>query len=71
MRPGGARVRALVRSPHLQQLIELDAGTNNLKRADALLDTDRLPKLAALDLRDNPLTPAARAKLHRARGWIA
>ena len=62
---------ALVRSPHLQRLIELDAGTNNLKKANALLDTALLPKLAALGLNGNPLTPAARAALHRARGWIA
>lgn len=59
---------AVVRSPHLQRLIELDAANNNLKRAAALLDAERLPELAAVGLYGNPLTAAARAKLHRARG---
>ncbi|WP_162665972.1 TIGR02996 domain-containing protein [Gemmata massiliana] len=68
---GERGLTALVRSPHLQQLVELDVGNNNLKRAGALLDPIRLPRLSALGLGGNPLTPAARAKLHRARGWLA
>ncbi len=62
---------ALVRSPYLQQLVELDIGNNNLKTAAALLDTARLPHLAAFGLYNNPLTGPAREKLHRVRGWVA
>jgi uncharacterized protein (TIGR02996 family) len=60
----------LARSPHLQGLIELDLSGNKLKRAAALLDAGRLPRLAALGLTGNPLTAAAGEQLHRARGWL-
>ena len=61
---------ALARSPHLQQLLELDLTGNGLKRVAVLLDTDALPRLAKLELSYNPVAPAARAALHRARGWL-
>jgi uncharacterized protein (TIGR02996 family) len=59
---------ALVRSPHLQQLIELDVQNNKLTTAAAVLDKGLLPRLAALRLDGNPLTAAARSKLQKVRG---
>lgn len=61
---------ALARSKHLRNLIELDVGSNNLKRAAALLDAGAFPRLARLDLHHNPITPADRDALHRVRGWL-
>ncbi|MCI0702165.1 MAG: TIGR02996 domain-containing protein [Planctomycetia bacterium] len=68
---GEKGLTALVRSAHLQQLIELDISYNTLKKATALLDTTRLPRLATVKLEGNPFSQVAREKLHRARGWIA
>jgi hypothetical protein len=61
---------ALARSPHLQQLIELDVSYNKLRRAAALLNAARLPRLATAWLAGNSFTRAAHEKLRRARGWI-
>ncbi|MBY0460679.1 MAG: TIGR02996 domain-containing protein [Gemmataceae bacterium] len=68
---GDRGLTALAKSPHLQGLIELDLSNNVLKTAAALLDPDRLPHLAAVNLSGNLLSSPARDKLHRARGWTA
>ena len=65
---GDAGLTAIVRSPHLQQLIELDVSGNKLKTAAALRATAKLPRLAAVRLSGNAITPAAHRRLHAARG---
>ncbi|QEG25405.1 hypothetical protein GobsT_01310 [Gemmata obscuriglobus] len=67
---GDRGLTALARSRHLQGLLELSVYNNTLKKAAALLVPDRLPRLAALNLDVNPIRPADRAALHRARGWL-
>jgi uncharacterized protein (TIGR02996 family) len=67
---GEKGLAALVRSPHLQQLIELDVQENKLKTAAAALDTDLLPRLAALRLDGNPLAAGAHRKLQKVRGLV-
>jgi uncharacterized protein (TIGR02996 family) len=61
---------ALARSPHLQQLIELDLTNNKLTAATAIRDKQLLPRLAALKVGGNSLSPTAQRKLHEARGLI-
>ena len=61
---------ALVRSPHLQQLIELDVTGNKLKTASALRAPKRLPRLAAVRLDGNTISPAAYRQLTATRGLV-
>jgi uncharacterized protein (TIGR02996 family) len=64
---GERELTAIVRSPHLQQLIELNVEKNKLKTATALQNSELLPQLAAARLEYNKITPAARQKLNKAR----
>jgi uncharacterized protein (TIGR02996 family) len=67
---GDPSLAALVRSPHLQQLITLDLEGNELKSAAALHDPQWLPHLAEVTgLHSNPISLDAQRRLFEARGW--
>ena len=60
---------ALARSPHLQNLVELDLSTNTLgeKAAALFLDTGVMPNLALADLTTNRMHPDTRTRLRASR----
>ena len=66
---GSAGMDALIRSPHLRNLVSLGAAGNELTRPAGLFPPARLPRLKALRLQHNRIKPATIAKLRAARDW--
>jgi hypothetical protein len=66
---GNAGLNAIVRSPYLQGLVELDASQNELQKPAALFDRGLLPRLSQCWLRNNQMSRTTAAKLTAARDW--
>ena len=63
---GDEGARALLASPHLQGLVELQLGYNAIEKgADALADPKMLPRLGSCSLAGNNVPKGSAAKIKR------